>query len=417
MRERNVTLKDTVLRRPRAAGRQLQALAGVTFNVDPGEAVAIVGQNGSGKSTLLKVIAGIILPDTGTVRVGGSIASMLELGAGFHPDFSGRENVYMNGAIYGLGAKEIDKRLEEIIAFAEVEEFVDMPIRTYSSGMYMRLAFSIAAHVNPDVLLLDEVLAVGDEAFQRKCMARIAEFRRAGGTLIFVSHDPVAVQNICDRAVVIAAGRVVADGATSDALDAYHRILAEPSEAGVSSRREGPSLPRYDEAAAVALPGLGDLRAAITAASVRNRAGRPAKSFATGDPLTVELEIRAGPDVRAPVIATEIRSEVGTCIFGTNTRLEEVSIDVIGDRAVLRWHVARLPLFEGLFWVAAAILSEDLAVTHHLVEKVVGFSVFQQGKGMGLLLIDTSYEWYGDRRMSELDGHLSLEATEGPETE
>ncbi len=189
LHERNMTLKETVLRRRRTHATELWALRDVNLDVAPGEALGVIGQNGSGKSTLLKVLAGIIPPNSGTVAIGGQVASMLELGAGFHPDFSGRENVYMNGAIHGLSERQIDAHLEEIVAFAELEEFVEMPVRTYSSGMQMRLAFAVAAHVNPDVLLLDEVLAVGDEAFQRKCFGRIFDFRRRGGTLVFVSHD------------------------------------------------------------------------------------------------------------------------------------------------------------------------------------------------------------------------------------
>ncbi len=339
---------------------------------------------------------------------------MLELGAGFHPDFSGRENVYMNASIYGLSSSDVDERLTDIIDFAEIEDFIDMPVRTYSSGMYMRLAFAIAAHVSPDVLLLDEVLAVGDESFQRKCMARIAAFRREGGTLVFVSHDPVAVQHICDRAIVIAGGKIVADGPTAEALDAYHRRLAASPTDSTQSVEAAPTAVHQEGSVPAALPGAGDLRARITAARVRNRLGRRASSFATGDALTLELEIETDGDVRSPVVVTEIRSDSGACIYGTNTRLEATGCDEIGRRAVLRWRVARLPFLEGHFWITAAVLSEDLAVTHHMVEKVTEFSVFQQGKGTGLVLMETSYEWGGYQSSSELDGDLALKAPKAP---
>ena len=206
LHERNLTLKETLLRRRRTAATELWAVRDVDFDVAPGEAVGVVGQNGSGKSTLLKLLAGILPPQAGTVEIGGTVASMLELGAGFHPDFTGRENVYMNASIHGLSDGEVDAQLDDIVAFAELEDFIDMPVRTYSSGMSMRLAFAVASHVNPDVLLLDEVLAVGDEAFQRKCFGRIFDFRRRGGTLVFVSHDPAAVERVCDRAVLLVGG-------------------------------------------------------------------------------------------------------------------------------------------------------------------------------------------------------------------
>ncbi len=179
--DKSTTLKELFVRRKRATYSELWAVRGVSFDVAPGEALGIVGRNGSGKSTLLKMLAGIIPPHEGTVETGGTVASMLELGAGFHPDFTGRENVYMNGAIHGIDEKGITQRLDDIISFAEIEEFIDMPVRTYSSGMQMRLAFAVASHVNPDILLLDEVLAVGDEAFQGKCLERMYAYRRGGG--------------------------------------------------------------------------------------------------------------------------------------------------------------------------------------------------------------------------------------------
>src|SRR5438270_12548564 len=179
--------------------RELWALRDVALHVRPGEAFGIVGQNGSGKSTLLKLIAGIFAPTLGELDVGGRVGSLIEIGAGFHPDFTGVENVYLNAAIYGLKRRYVDEHLDEIIGFAELEDFADVPVKTYSTGMYMRLGFSVAMNVRPDVLLLDEVLAVVDEAFQHKCFGKIWDFKRAGGTMVFVSHDPAAVERLCDR--------------------------------------------------------------------------------------------------------------------------------------------------------------------------------------------------------------------------
>src|SRR4026207_244900 len=199
----NRSLKEMILRRQLPRTRELWALEDVNLDVHPGEAFGIVGANGSGKSTLLKLLAGIFSPSTGELQVGGRVGSLIEIGAGFHPEFTGVENVYLNAAIYGLKRSYVDEHLDQIIDFAELEQFRDVPVRTYSSGMYMRLGFSVAMHVQPDILLLDEVLAVGDEAFQQKCFGRIGDFKRAGGTIVFVSHDPGAVERICDRAIML----------------------------------------------------------------------------------------------------------------------------------------------------------------------------------------------------------------------
>src|SRR3954465_9895613 len=223
------SLKETILRRQLPRTRELWALRDVEFDIARGQTFGIVGRNGSGKSTLLKLIAGIFAPSTGELKVGGRVGSLIEIGAGFHPEFTGVENVYLNAAIYGLKRSYVDEHLDEIIHFAELEAFADVPVRTYSSGMYMRLGFSVAMHVQPDVLLLDEVLAVGDEAFQQKCYGKIAEFKRGGGTIVFVSHDPGAIERICDRAMLLERGRCVEVGQSGDVIRAYHRRLITAS--------------------------------------------------------------------------------------------------------------------------------------------------------------------------------------------
>src|SRR5205807_6124546 len=202
-------------------GTDVWALRDVSFSVDPGNAIGLVGRNGSGKTTLLRLLSGIVKPTSGRVTVGGRIGSLLELGAGFHPDLTGRENVYLNGSIHGLRRTAIREKLDEIVAFAGLEDFIDLPVRTYSSGMYMRLGFAIAAHIEADVLLLDEVFAVGDEQFQRKCFGKIFEFKQRGGTIVFVSHDASAVERLCDRAILLRDGLVAFDGPTHDAIVRY----------------------------------------------------------------------------------------------------------------------------------------------------------------------------------------------------
>ena len=217
------SLKELVFGRHRGGPPAVQALRDVSLHVEPGETVAVVGRNGAGKTSTLRVLAGIVPLDSGTVEVGGRVVAQLELGAGFGRAFTGRENVYLNAALHGLGKAEVDERLDAILAFAELDEFVDLPVSTYSQGMFLRLGFAIAAHLDPDVLLIDEVLAVGDEGFQRKCEARIAEQIEAGATLVLVSHDAGLVERTCERVVVLDHGRVLFDGPTADGLEVYRR--------------------------------------------------------------------------------------------------------------------------------------------------------------------------------------------------
>ena len=216
------SMKELIVWTLRGRGKELRndfnALDGVSFTIEQGESVALLGFNGSGKSTMLKLISGVMLPDDGRVGVRGRVAGLIEVGAGFHPDLTGRENVYLNGAILGMSEKEIDERFDEIVAFSEIEKFIDTEVKFYSSGMFLRLAFSVAAHSEPDIFLIDEILAVGDEPFQRKCLDRIRELRRNGHTLIIVSHDLDMVQKVADRGVVLDKGVMVVDGPISEAV-------------------------------------------------------------------------------------------------------------------------------------------------------------------------------------------------------
>ncbi|HYD70325.1 ABC transporter ATP-binding protein, partial [Azospirillum sp.] len=210
--------------------KEVVALDDVSFDVMRGETVGIVGRNGSGKSTLLQVLSGTLRPTSGTAEIHGRVSALLELGAGFNGDFTGRENVYMNAAIIGLTREEIDARIDRIIAFADIDDFIDQPVRVYSSGMYIRLAFALAISVDPDILIVDEALAVGDEAFQAKCFARVTEFQKQGGTLLFVSHDPRAVVQFCKRALLLDHGRLILAGAPKTVITQYQRLLYAPVE-------------------------------------------------------------------------------------------------------------------------------------------------------------------------------------------
>ncbi len=225
--DKGQTLKERLLFRKRSAYEERWVLKNISFSLYKGEAVGIVGENGSGKSTMLKLLSRIIVPDTGEITVRGRVSSLIELGAGFHPDMSGRENIYTNAAIFGLTKKEIDERLQDIIDFSELHQFIDSPVRTYSSGMYMRLAFSVAIHVSADVLLIDEILAVGDAAFQQKCFERLEDIKRKGTTIIIVSHSLGQIERICDRSIWLLDGKIEAEGKPSEVHSQYMGYMAK----------------------------------------------------------------------------------------------------------------------------------------------------------------------------------------------
>lgn len=218
------TLKERIIRFNKNNKEIRMVLENINLEIKKGETVALIGVNGSGKSTLLKLITKIIYPSKGIIKVNGKVSSLLELGAGFHPDFSGRENIYFNASIFGLTKCEIDKRIDNIISFSELGEYIDSPIRTYSSGMYMRLAFSVAINVDADVILIDEILAVGDQRFQEKCMNKMLELKKQGKTMVFVSHSAAAVEFLCDRAIWLNNGKIEMDGNTKDVLEKYTKI-------------------------------------------------------------------------------------------------------------------------------------------------------------------------------------------------
>ena len=218
------TLKEKLLFWNRSKKEERDVLKGVDVKINKGEVVALIGVNGSGKSTLLKLMTKIIYPNRGKIETNGKLTSLLELGAGFHPDFSGRENIYFNASIFGLTKKEIDKRIKDIIEFSELEEFIDNPVRTYSSGMYMRLAFSVAINVDADILLIDEILSVGDQHFQQKCFKKMKELKKEGKTMVFVTHSLESVKNLCDRAVWLDNGKIRMDGNTNEVVDEYLRV-------------------------------------------------------------------------------------------------------------------------------------------------------------------------------------------------
>ena len=359
------SLKELFIIGGRTAASDVLALQDVSVDVQPGEAVGLVGRNGSGKSTLLRLIAGIIKPTEGRVAVGGRVGSLLELGAGFHPDFSGRENVFLNGAIYGLRRAQIRERYDEIVAFAELEQAIDRPVRTYSSGMYMRLGFAIAAHLDADVLLLDEVFAVGDEAFQRKCFGKVFEFKQRGGTIVFVSHDASQVERLCERAVLLQEGRLVFDGPTHEAIVRYRRALAadaDPAERAAGLREWGTG------------------EATIAAARLVGSEGEERQQFLAGEPFSLRLRIEAENGIAPPQLQLELRDEAGMLV--ASDVLDTGSVGWAGGTRELRYDIDRLPLSDGRFHLRLGLTGGEGELLHWLDDALV-FLVYPAGEERG----------------------------------
>jgi ABC-type polysaccharide/polyol phosphate transport system ATPase subunit len=370
------TLKQLFVERGRVRGQDVWALVDVSLTVEPGEAVGLVGRNGSGKSTLLRLLAGIIRPTSGRVEVGGRVGSLLELGAGFHPDFTGRENVYLNGSIHGLKRAYIRQQLDEIVAFAELERFIDLPVRTYSSGMYMRLGFAIASHFAADVLLLDEVFAVGDEGFQRKCFGKIAEFKQRGGTIVFVSHDASAVARLCERAVLLRNGAVDFDGRTGEAMTRYHRQLADerdPAERGAGLREWGRGEARIVEA--VLLGGEGEER----------------RQLLSGEPFSMRLRIVAERPLPAPRVSYELRDEAGLLLATGLADTGELGWDGSAGERVLHFDAERLPLADGRFQLRFGLTDATGEHLYHWRDDALRFLVYPAAEVGGPVLLEGSW--------------------------
>jgi ABC-type polysaccharide/polyol phosphate transport system ATPase subunit len=375
-RERRRTLKEVALRQY-AVADDVAALSGVSFTVPHGEAFGVIGANGSGKSTLLKLLAGTAKPTSGALEVNGRVSALLELGAGFHPDFTGRENALLNGSILGLSRREMQRQLPSIEAFADIGRFFDAPVKTYSSGMYMRLGFAVAVHLDPDILLVDEVLAVGDEYFQHKCFAKIEEFRKAKKTIVLVTHDLGAVSRLCDRALWLDRGVVGKLGATRDVINAYHLQVGEREQRERAARGEIGA--RW-----------GSKEIEITGARVLG-GGHEGGVLESGDPASIEIRYANHADVGDAVFGVFIYRDDGTGIYGTNTLIDAVPVPRRAE-GVARIHMPRLQLLPGAYDVDIGIIDpQSRYYDYH--EKGLSFRVIGGGAEVGVARLDHSWEF------------------------
>ena len=336
-----------------------EALKGVSFDVASGRTFGVIGRNGSGKSTMLKMIAGIGKPTSGTVAVNGRISALIELGAGFHPEISGRENVFINGMMLGLSRKEIAKRFDDIVAFAELEEFIDAPVKTYSSGMYMRLGFAVAINVDPDVLLVDEVLAVGDEAFTHKCLDKFAEFRRRGKTVLLVTHSLDLVSRFCDEALWLDGGKARAQGDPKRVIDSYLLDVAATENLALSASHHQPATtndqPDQPEDMFKSAQGRwGSKEAEITRVDLIGRDGAT-HVFPSGEPLTISIGLRATRPLDDVVVGVGIFNADGVCCYGTNTAIDGAAAGSLNGEGEARFAIERLDLVEGSYKLDVAV--------------------------------------------------------------
>jgi ABC-type polysaccharide/polyol phosphate transport system ATPase subunit len=382
------TLKSALLQRSLIRdlrpGESFPALTDVSFTVPRGSTYGVIGRNGSGKSTALKLVAGITKPTTGTVQVDGRVSALIELGAGFHPEISGRENVFINGIMLGLTRKEIERRFDDIVDFAELREFIDAPVKTYSSGMYMRLGFAVAIHVNPDVLLVDEVLAVGDEGFTHKCLDKFAEFRRRNKTILLVTHSLSLVERFCDEAIWLENGKAMTHGDPRRIVDAYlsavekgeDELLAETTAKAVAhavatQTAEPPPVPEPQTSSEARPHGeLRDMFQAvegrwgsheieITDVALLDKDGQPSFVFHSGDPMAIRLRVAAHASATDFVFGVSLFNGDGVCCYGTNTFIEQMDPQSLEGEAIVTFAVESLELVEGTYKVDVAVHTCD----------------------------------------------------------
>jgi lipopolysaccharide transport system ATP-binding protein len=378
---RSVATMETAKRGPQ--GQFIWALRHIALEIKRGEVVGIIGRNGAGKSTLLKILSRITEPTEGEVRIYGGVGSLLEVGTGFHPELTGRENIYLNGAILGMKKTEIDNRFDEIAEFAELEQFLETPVKRYSSGMYMRLAFSVAAHLQPEILIVDEVLAVGDAAFQKKCLGKIGEVAREGRTVLFVSHNMAAVENLCERTVFLEAGEVVVDGAPRKAIAEYFHRFAASARPGslLAARRDRGLVPVIQDVEFI------------------DEAGRRVTAVPAGAPLTVRIHYRHSAHIKRPFFGLIFETASGVKVFWVQSRLQSEDLPDLPQAGVVVCRIPRLPLVPGTYFIqpgcGAGTTQLDL-VPRACQLQVTEADVFGTGRlpnaSQGLVLVDA---WWG----------------------
>lgn len=334
------------------------ALKDIDITIRQGQTVGFIGRNGSGKSTLLKLVSRILFPDVGTIETHGRISTLIELGAGFHPELTGRENVYINASILGFSRAEVNLKFKDIIQFSGLEDFIDNPVKTYSSGMYVRLGFSVAINIEPDILLVDEVLAVGDETFQKKCVKKIHELKKAGKTIVFVSHDLSTIEALCDTVYLMHNGRLVTGGKPVDVISQYHRLLVGSNDFKVRQENESPG---EIELIANGKNRWGSKEIEITGVDFLDGNEKKSDCQQTNEPLHIRIHYKTRGKVDKPVFGIAIYTESGVHITGPNTKKQHFSIESAQGVGCIDYYTPSLPLLPGTYLVSVAVYDWDLA--------------------------------------------------------
>jgi lipopolysaccharide transport system ATP-binding protein len=362
---------------------ELWAVRDVSFQVNAGECLGIIGRNGSGKSTVLKLIAGIIYPTSGEIVVNGRLSALLELGAGFHQDLTGRENIFLNGSILGMSKEEIETCYDDIVAFSELEKFIDMPVKHYSSGMYMRLGFSVAVHVDPKLLIVDEVLAVGDQTFQDKCIERIFELKRSGTTIIIVSHNLKTMRRLSSHILWLENGSLNGSGPVDQVISQYLENLHQSEMPVINAGVEG-DFRRW---------GTGDIE--ITRVRILDSSAEEQDVFHTGSEMTVEIAYYARKEIRDPEFGIAIFRQDGVQVNGPNNRMAGFGIESVHGAGVVHYHIQSLPLLAAAYRITVAIHDCRLPRAYDFHEQAYPFRVVDSSSShqSGVIDVPASWEW------------------------
>ena len=365
-RERPTSIKERIIKW-RTYAEEFWALRDVSVDIPEGRTLGLIGPNGAGKTTLLKIVAGILRPSEGQVITRGRIASLLALGAGFHAELTGRENVYLNASILGLSRQQIDRLYDDIVAFAELEDFMDTQVKFYSSGMYVRLGFAIAVHVDPAILLVDEVLAVGDIAFQRKCLDKVEAFQQEGRTIVFVTHAPDLVLRVCDEAIMLEHGQLKARGKPEDVVRDFRLVMARKDLAY-----------GWDQ---------GTKEIEIVSAEVFGPDGSARDWFAPGDEMIIQMDLKASVPVDNPVVSFAIHDDQNQLVYGTNTDWRGHRWARFDGKQRVAFILKSLPFLEGRYYVTFGVHSRDSTRVYHLQEQRYSFAMVRGEENPGRVFI------------------------------
>jgi ABC-type polysaccharide/polyol phosphate transport system ATPase subunit len=394
LRRDYITLKSLFLnpfsRKGRPKDEARVVFQDLDLEIPQGISLGVIGRNGSGKSTLLKIMTGIYKADSGSVLINGRVSSLIELGAGFHPEFTGRENVFINGTILGLNRKEIEKRFDRIVRFAELESFIDSPVRTYSSGMYIRLGFSVAVNVDPDILLVDEVLAVGDESFSRKCLDKMTAFKKAGKTIVLVTHDLPTVERFCDQALWLESGCIQVQGEPRQVIDAYRQEVARRDDLRIKEEEAVSACRGEERFISGTRWGNGDIE--ISQVRLLDSLGQERRVFQDGEDILLEISFqvhRPNPEV---IFGIAIFDGNKTCCYGTNTHLDQLVLPPLPETGRIRLKLEKVHLIEGTYWLDAAVHAQD-GHCYDYQSACRSFAIRSALKDTGIYRIPHQWEW------------------------